>query len=203
MPTAFCVCMRLLFLPIFCPYGTFKKRHGNTKGWRGMAGIGKAFWPFRVRLFHHCASVPPRFWARHDYTGIRTPMGLGGRWSLWADVVPRGKVDGLYAPLSACSRTTTGRVLPTRTIRRTRGTWTWTMATWTTTIRPTRTMYGRFAQENDGPAALINGWSSVGWVEARNPTEYRMPRATNGWSWVSRHSTQPTYRPSQMNWYHF
>ena len=27
MPTAFYVCMRLLFLPIFCPYGTFKKRH--------------------------------------------------------------------------------------------------------------------------------------------------------------------------------
>ena len=26
MPTAFYVCMPLLFLPIFCPYGTFKKK---------------------------------------------------------------------------------------------------------------------------------------------------------------------------------
>jgi len=91
MPTAFYVCKRLLFLPIFCPYGTLKKRHGNTKGVAGHGRNWKAFWPFRVRLFHHCASVPPRLWARHDYTGIRTPLGIGGRWSLWADVVPPGK----------------------------------------------------------------------------------------------------------------
>ena len=41
---------------------------------RGMARTGRVDHLFRVRLFHHCASVPPGF-IGHGYTGRRTSPG--------------------------------------------------------------------------------------------------------------------------------